>query len=193
MPKYRQDLPQRNGKLFLTDGGIETTLIFHNGFDLPEFAAFHLLGTEEGRRGLTDYFRSYAAIARDHGTGFVLESATWRASPDWGRKLGYSRGALAAVNRQCIEMLEEVRAERIEAEDLPPGAAAFLLLLTGDGEAETAVRADAAGEGINVLAVADLHRLLDQLDREGDGPDADQAISRLRNASEQVRSSVHGQ
>ena len=111
MPKYRQDLPQRNGKLFLTDGGIETTLIFHNGFDLPEFAAFHLLGTEEGRRGLTDYFRSYAAIARDHGTGFVLESATWRASPDWGRKLGYSRGALAAVNRQCIEMLEDVRAE----------------------------------------------------------------------------------
>ena len=27
-------------------------------------------------------------------TGFILESATWRASADWGAKLGYSREAL---------------------------------------------------------------------------------------------------
>ena len=43
MSKYRTALPQMNGDIFLTDGGIETTLIFHQGFELPYFAAFDLL------------------------------------------------------------------------------------------------------------------------------------------------------
>jgi homocysteine S-methyltransferase len=33
MPKYRHDLPQRRGGIFLADGGLETTLIFHEGID----------------------------------------------------------------------------------------------------------------------------------------------------------------
>ena len=37
--KYRGRLPQLDGGLFLTDGGLETTLIFHEGFELPMFAA----------------------------------------------------------------------------------------------------------------------------------------------------------
>src|SRR5690606_4809197 len=90
MAKYRHHLPQLNGNLFLTDAGIETTLIFHEGLDLPYFAAFHLLKDEEGRQALKKYFRRHAAIARENGTGFILESATWRASADWGDKLGYS-------------------------------------------------------------------------------------------------------
>ena len=49
--KYRTALPQLNGELFLTDGGIETTLIFHQGFELPYFAAFDLLKNGEGREG----------------------------------------------------------------------------------------------------------------------------------------------
>ncbi|MEO1132317.1 MAG: homocysteine S-methyltransferase, partial [Cyanobacteria bacterium J06639_1] len=40
MARYRHQLPQLSDRLFLTDGGIETTLIFREGFDLPEFAAF---------------------------------------------------------------------------------------------------------------------------------------------------------
>ena len=111
MSQYRTDLPQLNGKLFLTDGGIETTLIFHEGFELPDFAAFHLLQTDAGRAGLQKYFRTYADIARDHGTGFILESATWRASPDWGERLGYSNGALADANRKAVGMLAQVRDE----------------------------------------------------------------------------------
>ena len=40
---HRERLPQLDGGLFLTDGGIETTLIFHHGLELPLFAAFDLL------------------------------------------------------------------------------------------------------------------------------------------------------
>ena len=111
MTRYRSSLPQLTPHLFLTDGGIETTLMYREGFDLPEFAAFHLLQTDSGRAALRRYFASYAEIARRHGTGLVLESATWRASIAWGRKLGYSAAQLVAVNRAAIEMLEEIRAE----------------------------------------------------------------------------------
>lgn len=109
--RYRNALPQLAGQMFLTDGGIETTLIFHDGQDLPYFAAFHLLKSDGGRAALEKYFRKYAAIARERGAGFVLESPTWRASQDWGGKLGYSVDGMADVNRQAIAMMHEIRDE----------------------------------------------------------------------------------
>ena len=110
MAKYRHDLPQRHGGIFLTDGGMETTLIFHEGIELPHFAAFVLLDSPEGRQHLKQYYASYLAVARDHGTGFVLDSPTWRANPDWGAKLGYDAAALKAINVRSIAFLEELRA-----------------------------------------------------------------------------------
>jgi homocysteine S-methyltransferase len=110
MPRSRDPLPQLKGAPFLTDGGIETTLIYLEGLELPYFAAFHLLSTEEGERALRAYFERYATLAREHGVGCVLESATWRASADWGAKLGYDADALARLNRRAIEMLHEIRA-----------------------------------------------------------------------------------
>jgi S-methylmethionine-dependent homocysteine/selenocysteine methylase len=111
VPNYRQALPQLNGELFLTDGGIETTLIFHDGLDLPHFAAFDLLKRGEGRDALRRYFRTHASIAKAYGVGFILESATWRASADWADLLGYSKDELAEANRESIALLEEVRRE----------------------------------------------------------------------------------
>lgn len=111
MPRYRHNLPQLSGDLFLTDGGIETTLIFHDGLELPYFAAFDLLKNEEGTEVLRKYFRTYASIAKDHGVGFVLESATWRASSDWGAKLGFSSEDLADMNRKAIDLVGDVRDE----------------------------------------------------------------------------------
>jgi S-methylmethionine-dependent homocysteine/selenocysteine methylase len=110
-PRYRNDLPQLDGtgNLFLTDGGIETTLIFHDGLDLPCFAAFHLLNDGGGRAALGRYFSRHAGIARQWGVGFVLESPTWRANPDWGREVGYSDAALAEANRAAIALMEAVR------------------------------------------------------------------------------------
>jgi S-methylmethionine-dependent homocysteine/selenocysteine methylase len=108
---YRNTLPQLSSGIFLTDGGIETTLIFHDGLELPDFAAFDLLKANDGYESLRTYFRTYAALARDYEVGFILESATWRASSDWGRKLGYSDAALADMNRKAIELLRDIRDE----------------------------------------------------------------------------------
>lgn len=79
----------------LADGGMETTLIFHDGHDLPHFAAFTLLAEERGRRALASYYDSYLAVAEEHGLPIVLATATWRASFDWGALLGYSEQELA--------------------------------------------------------------------------------------------------
>ena len=89
---------------------METTLIFQEGIELPHFAAFVLLDSAEGRQKLKQYYASYLAVARDHGTGFVLDSPTWRANPDWGAKLGYDAAALKAINVRSIAFLEELRA-----------------------------------------------------------------------------------
>jgi S-methylmethionine-dependent homocysteine/selenocysteine methylase len=107
--KYRERLPQLDDGLFLTDGRLETTLVFHDGFDLPCFAAFVLLDSERGRKALREYFDRYVPMAIAAGTGFVLESPTWRANPDWGAKVGYSLEALARNNRAAIEFLLELR------------------------------------------------------------------------------------
>ena len=80
-------LPQLAGRRMVTDGGMETDLIFHHGVDLPLFAAFPLVDSSEGRSLLTAYYDGYAAIARRAGAGLMLESATWRASGDWGDRL----------------------------------------------------------------------------------------------------------
>src|SRR5829696_6168601 len=98
--RYRQQLPQLDGELFLTDGGIETTLIFHRGLGLPEFAAFVLLDDDDGVDQLRRYYEPYLALARDGGTGFVLESPTWRANPDWGARIGVSAEKLDAPQPQ---------------------------------------------------------------------------------------------
>jgi S-methylmethionine-dependent homocysteine/selenocysteine methylase len=97
--------------LFAADGGLETTMIFDEGIDLPEFAAFLLLDDEEGIEALRRYYRGYIEIARRHGLGFTLDTPTWRASRDWGERLGRSVGELAEVNRRAVELAQEIRAE----------------------------------------------------------------------------------
>jgi S-methylmethionine-dependent homocysteine/selenocysteine methylase len=111
MSKYRSQLPQLSGGPFITDGGIETTLIFLEGFDLPSFAAFVLLESEPGTKALENYFRQYADLARKYGTGLILESPTWRTSSDWGTKLGYNQEALADINRRAIKLLVDIRSD----------------------------------------------------------------------------------
>jgi S-methylmethionine-dependent homocysteine/selenocysteine methylase len=107
---YRQRLPQLGGQLFLTDGGIETVLIFHEGLDLPAFAAFDLLKDDAGTESLRRYYAPYAELAAERGLGFVAESPTWRASPRWASELGYGAVELAAFNRRAIALMEELRA-----------------------------------------------------------------------------------
>jgi S-methylmethionine-dependent homocysteine/selenocysteine methylase len=116
--KYRDHLPQLDGGLFTSDGGIETTLIFHEGLDLPLFAAFALLNDDEGTDALGRYFEPFAELAAASGTGFILESPTWRASPRWAAELGYSNEELDGLNRKAIALLEGIR-RRYESPDTP--------------------------------------------------------------------------
>jgi S-methylmethionine-dependent homocysteine/selenocysteine methylase len=111
MAPYRNVLPRLGGDLFLADGGLETTLIFHDGLDLPDFAAYALLRRPEGEAALRKYFHAYAAIAQRFGVGLILESATWRASRDWAARLGHAPAELADLNRAAVRQLEGIRAE----------------------------------------------------------------------------------
>ena len=104
-------LPQLSDATFITDGGMETTLIFHEGLELPHFASFVLLDDDEGVRALREYFLPYIAIAREAGVGIALDTPTWRANPDWGERLGYTAEALADVNRRGVRLLEQLREE----------------------------------------------------------------------------------
>jgi homocysteine S-methyltransferase len=105
----RRRLPQLDGRLWLTDGGIETTLIFHEGWDLPMFQAFKLLESDAGRAALRAYYKPYVSMAVRDGTGFVLETPTWRANPDWGEKTGCGRDALARINRAAVDLVTGIR------------------------------------------------------------------------------------
>ncbi len=111
MGKYWDVLPQLSDDLFITDGGIETTLIYHEGLELPYFAAIDLMKNNSGEAALRKYFHAYTDVATEYDIGCVLESATWRASADWGEKLGFSSPEFAALNRRAITELREIRRE----------------------------------------------------------------------------------
>ncbi|HEY4161876.1 MAG TPA: homocysteine S-methyltransferase family protein [Dongiaceae bacterium] len=108
-PKYRHNLPQLGGGLFITDAGLETILIFQDGIDLPCFAAFDLLKSEAGTRRLYDYYAGFAGLAVSRGVGLILEGVTWRANADWGAKLGYDAAGLARMNRRAVALMLDIR------------------------------------------------------------------------------------
>jgi S-methylmethionine-dependent homocysteine/selenocysteine methylase len=110
LAKYRRELPQLDGERFLTDGGLETTLIYLEGVDLPGFAAFPLLAHESGIERLERYYAAYESVCVRAGVGFVAEAPTWRASSHWGAVLGYDQDELADLNRQGISLLAQRRA-----------------------------------------------------------------------------------
>jgi S-methylmethionine-dependent homocysteine/selenocysteine methylase len=98
-------------RLYITDGGIETVLIFHHGIELPCFASFTLLADEKQVEVVREYYGRYLAIARKHGVGMLLDTVTWRANPDWGEQLGYSADDLAAANHRAVILAQQIRAD----------------------------------------------------------------------------------
>lgn len=118
MSKYRSQLPQLGNDFFLTEGGMETTLVFHEGQDLPHFAAFTLMKTFEGRDVLRKYFVTYVELAKRLSMGLILDCTTWRCNPDWGKQLGYEPDELLEVNRESVQMIEEIRNQH-ETENSP--------------------------------------------------------------------------
>lgn len=112
---YLDILDKLGNKLLVTDGGLETTLIFQDGIDLPHFAAFPLLDSELGRAALRRYYESDAAAARRSGAGCILDTATFRASPEWAAKVGYDQLRLEQAIRAAVELVQEITAQSAEA------------------------------------------------------------------------------
>src|SRR5690606_16622739 len=107
----KNTLPHQSSGLFLTDGGLETTMVFLEGFELPCFAAFDLLKDERGYHAMKEYYKRYLNIAKKQQTGFILESPTWRANPDWIATIGYPDSAVEKVNKMAVRMLVELKNE----------------------------------------------------------------------------------
>jgi S-methylmethionine-dependent homocysteine/selenocysteine methylase len=107
---------------FLADAGLETVLIFLDGIDLPEFASFPLLETEDGRAALVRYYETYLGLGRRHGRGVVLDTPTWRASADWGARLGYDTDRLADLTRRGVDLVRDVAASFADVPTVVNGA-----------------------------------------------------------------------
>ena len=136
----------------LTDGGIETVLIFDEGLDLPCFAAFDLLRTPHGTAALRAYYEPYLTVAREHGRPFVLSAPTWRSSSDWGERLGYTPDELAAANRRAVALMYEIRAANPDLEiaiDAPIGP-------RGDGYVVEEAMPAAEAERYHAVQIASL-------------------------------------
>ena len=107
-------LPQQSNRIFLTDGGLETWLIFDEGFDLPQFASFALMDNDNAVAAIKRYYRNHMDVARHHGTGFILESPTWRASQDWADLLAIHKTDLKTLTTSAIKLMLQLRNEAPE-------------------------------------------------------------------------------
>lgn len=104
----RTPLPER-GALWITDAGLETELVFKDGLELPHFSAAVLMESESGRERLRRYFRGFVELARRRGVGLVLETPTWRISPDWADRIGLDEAAVARIHREAVALLSGLR------------------------------------------------------------------------------------
>lgn len=111
MARYRNDLPQIDGGLFLAYTGMETDLLFSKGVDLPGFASYRLLETEEGLQLLKGYFRDLIELGKRRKVGVILESPTWVASRDRGAQIGYPIESILDLNKQAIMLMSDIRTE----------------------------------------------------------------------------------
>ena len=96
---------------FLTDGGFETCMFFHEGFSAPEFAAIVLMDNADFRLAMRRYFDRFLQMAADTGTGFVLDTNTWRGCTGWGPKLNLSMDKMLGLSRAAVEFAEEIRTD----------------------------------------------------------------------------------
>ena len=110
MPRHRNSLPQLSGDIFLADAGVETDLIFNHGIEIREFAAHTLLPIPEGRAALARYFEGFLDLAKQQGTGFILDTVTWKAHRHWAEKLGATDDELKAANEECVRFIADLRA-----------------------------------------------------------------------------------
>lgn len=109
-------LPQLSGRVFLTDAGLETDLIFNHGVEIREFAAHTLLPILADREKMAEYFRGYLRLAQELGTGYILDAPTWKSHPQWAADLGEDEAAQRRANHEAIAFIAGLRDEFPDAE-----------------------------------------------------------------------------
>lgn len=95
---------------FLTDGGFETWLFFQQGFEAPEFAALMLMDNDDARQAMRRYFDGFLAMAEKAGTGYVLDTNTWRGCTHWAEKLSTSPSDLLRLSSDAVKLAIDIRA-----------------------------------------------------------------------------------
>lgn len=111
--------PRREGQFYLTEGGVETELMYKWGIELPHFATFPLFENPEAMAAIRGIFHRYLDIAAKYRLPALVSGLDYRASPDWGAILGYSRKALAEATLQSVDFTRELVQEY--ASDIPQG------------------------------------------------------------------------
>lgn len=107
--------------LFLTDGGIETSLMEDFGWDLPEFAACTLISQEDGLEQLEQYYEQYVTLSGQAGVGMWLDTPTWRASARWAARLGCSTHSVREINEKAVDLARRLRqAARLRSQQQNP-------------------------------------------------------------------------
>lgn len=114
----QRQLPHKTDRVFLTDAGFETSMLFHKGFDMPLFAFYPMLRTDEGRAAMDEYFVAFLKTAQQNDAGFVLDTNTWRANPDWAKQLGDDLEELTAINREAVAYAQNLRRDHGKEDDV---------------------------------------------------------------------------
>ena len=109
---------KNTSRFFLSDGGLETYMIFDKGYDLPCFSAAVLLDTKQGRTDLTAYFESFIGLARNAGRGFVMDAPTWRAGTAWAGPLDQSVLEVLETNERAVKFVSRLR-DQHETDEFP--------------------------------------------------------------------------
>ncbi len=126
-------------KFYLSDGGLETWLLFTKKIALREFAAFELHRSPQAEAVLWEYFRPYIDLAIEVEAGFVFTACTWRAQPQWGAKLGYSQSEILDLNERAVRSLEQF----VEREWSPHRPRSWAMVQACVGSRDDAYRAQA--------------------------------------------------
>ena len=121
MAKYRTALPQLGEGVFLCYTGMETDLIFNRGVDLPGFASYPLLETDQGRETLRGYCAQQVDLARrmvcEWGMSDKMGPLTFGRKQEeifLGREIAQHRD----YSEQTAQMIDsEVKRIVVEAED----------------------------------------------------------------------------
>jgi homocysteine S-methyltransferase len=118
----KRRMPTVEDPLFLTEAGIETTLMYKNGWELQHFCLFERMREDRFMADLEAYHRRLIEVALERGVGHLLDGVHYRASPDWSAKLNMSDSELKQLTEKGLALYQELSEEyATEATPIPVG------------------------------------------------------------------------